>query len=206
MPEAQGQIGNVSRKELSSGVFYSFVIDDVWYRTGKTNTGVSKGDIVKFEYEVKTFNNRDSNNVVLASLKTKKGAPPQTHQGGKSAQYAPKTLDSDPRQALIMFQNATGCATTAISAAITSGSIKLPTKKAEQYPFLMDLVFKARDEIYNGYVAKMKAMEAGAGAEQTVEEQDIGGHIDDEDTPKDPESVKAGDDWDESEGGDDDWE
>ncbi len=58
MTDVVGTVQVVSSKVLSSGTYYSFCVDDNWYRTGKTPTeGLMKGHTIKFTFEKNQWGN-----------------------------------------------------------------------------------------------------------------------------------------------------
>ena len=79
MSEAAGLVAAVSSKALDSGTYYSFCIDDIWYRTGRDPVPFEKGNTVKFLFE----ENKYGKQVDLATLKVKEGKT-VTRGGGSS--------------------------------------------------------------------------------------------------------------------------
>lgn len=79
-----GDVAVATEKELKSGTYYSFCVDDEWYRTGKKNSGVLKGNRVKFNYTEDKY----GKHVDLPSLQIKEGevsaTPKATEKSGKT--------------------------------------------------------------------------------------------------------------------------
>ena len=141
MSEKTGMVAAVSHKQLASGTYHSFCVDDTWFRTGKVDVNVDKGYKVKFNYETDSYGNQ----VDVASLKFKEGEapPPQPKKawggkkGGGASDYAKKEkywqdkeLRDIDNQKRISFNAAMNTAINFIQLAITNDCVKVPSAKS----------------------------------------------------------------------------
>ena len=78
-----GTVQRVSEKQLPSGLYHSFMLDDAWYRTGKIKAkGIEAGYKVQFDFTEDKYGKQ----VDIKSIKFKAGeAPPATNSGSKKA-------------------------------------------------------------------------------------------------------------------------
>ena len=137
MSEAAGLVAAVSSKALDSGTYYSFCIDDIWYRTGRDPIPFEKGHTVKFEFE----ENKYGKQVDLSSLKVKEGKTTVTRSasnaGAKKSDYQQKEQywkDKDLRdiatQKQIRMAGALNTAISMVTNAIASECLAAPKGKA----------------------------------------------------------------------------
>ena len=134
MSEAAGVVSAVASKVLASGTYYSFCINEVWYRTGRDPVPFEKGYTVKFEYEDSQYGKQ----VDLDTLKSKEGTAPTTSSAGKGkTEYQNKEQywkDKDLRdidtQKQIRMAGALNTAINMVNGAIQAECLATPKGKA----------------------------------------------------------------------------
>lgn len=131
MPEVVGVVERVNEKVLPSGKYYSFLIDDVWYRTGRDQPSFEAGYKVKFTFEEDKYGKQ----VKVDQVKFKEGeAPPARGRatGGKpktnSEFWENKEARDIDTQMRISFNGAFNSATALVTAAFANDIISLPAK------------------------------------------------------------------------------
>ena len=161
MPEIIGEIAAVSSKQLASGMYHSFCINDEWYRTGRDATPVQKGYKVKFTFTEDKYGKQ----VDVKSLQFKEGeAPP----AGEKKPYAKKS-SYDPSEAKrrevywaekeqrdienqkrISYNGAMNTAIAVLNAAIANECVALPKGKnlGARFEALQAMISDEADRIF----------------------------------------------------------
>jgi len=135
MTEMTGVVERTNVKELPSGMYYSFLINDDWYRTGRDKPPFEAGYTIKFNFEDTKYGKQ----VDLKSVKFKEGeAPPVTTKasGGKPGSsndfWAAKEVRDIETQKRISFNGAMNTALALVTAAFANEILTIPAKaKAE---------------------------------------------------------------------------
>lgn len=147
----------------------ALLIDGTWYGAGKGKVNVEDGQEVTFEVE---YNGKYAN-VARGTLRTN-SAPASE----KSA--APAVKAADGRQQAIHYQSSRKDAIEVAQAAVTSGFVTPPTKKADQLEWFLALVDNLTDRFFNDCESVAKN-----GTRDTQEKEDApqGADIVDDDIP-----------------------
>ena len=184
MPEVIGQIAAVSSKQLPSGLYHSFCVDDVWYRTGRDFTNVAKGYKVKFNFE----ENQYGMQVDVPSLKFKEGEAPPPQTNGAKAPYQKKSgydpteakrrekywADKEARdienQKRISYQAATNTAIQLLNGAIANDCVAVPKGKnlGARFEAFQAMVDEEAERIFRIYQLVPENFDAVMGGTEEV--------------------------------------
>lgn len=176
MPKVTGTVDRVSSKKLASGVYYSFCVDDEWYRTNRTRPPFEEGYQVQFVFNEDKYGKQ----VDMDSIKFKEGEAPPKGSGGKSSgggisrdQYwSNKEVRDIDTQVRITYQSATNTALAFVTAALDKGVIDLPKSKkaADRLALFRELVNDETWYFFSKYhTSPALADEVGKDAEEDVE-------------------------------------
>ena len=143
-----------SSKQLKSGVFYSICVEDSngdeeWFRSGKKEPPVEKGQMCKFDYNEDKY----GKHIDLSTLKTKEGAPTQTagakkaHNANSDKMSKEEWADKDKK---IGYMAASKTAVPLVVAALEAEFLGIPKSKkpAEKLGLFLEYVREVTDEIY----------------------------------------------------------
>jgi hypothetical protein len=176
MTQVIGEVAAASSKQLPSGTYYSFCVDDVWYRTGREDSGVQKGYRVKFDFTEDKYGKHAEN------IQFKAGeAPPadakKPYGGGKKSSYDPqeakrrekywaeKELRDIENQKRISYQAATNTALAIVTAAMEKELVAVPKgknlgAKFEAFQAMVDEEAERIFRIYDAIPANYEALVA----------------------------------------------
>ena len=144
MPEVTGTVERVASKKLPSGMYYSFLMNDEWYRTGRTKTPVEAGYKVRFSFTDGQYGKQ----VDTDSLKFKEGEAPAQSSGksGGEGGYAETQLR-------ISFQAAFNSASNLVAEAIKNEFITFPksAKAADKFAAYKNMVMDETINLYSVY-------------------------------------------------------
>ncbi len=181
--EVVGVVQAISAKQLASGLYHSFVMDEVWYRTGKNKVeGIEKGNRVKFEFDEDKY----GKHLIEATFDFKVGEAPEP-AAKKSYNAAPKNntefwaakeLRDIDTQKRISFQAATNSATALVNSALEQGFLTKPTgNAAKKFPAYTAMVFEETLRLYKLYQevpensdTYIRAQELDSGVDVDLEE------------------------------------
>lgn len=150
MEEAVGVVTAVSSKVLDSGTYYSFCIDDVWYRTGRDPVPFEKGYTVKFEFDDGKYGKQ----VDLDTLKSKEGKAPAKSNGAagglsKNQYWDNKEARDIEKDKSIRMAGALNTAIAMVNGALAVECLTLPKGKvAARFDAYVAMVQEEADHLY----------------------------------------------------------
>lgn len=154
MAQETGTVLAVSSKQLQSGTYYSFNVNDVWYRTGKKRAPVEKGYKVRFNYTEDKYGKQ----VDLTSVQFKEGeAPKSTGKSynaggaGKDSYWADKEKRDVDTQKRISYQAAMNTAINVVNGAISNEYLKIPGGKKATLEAYFAAIKEQAAELYRDY-------------------------------------------------------
>jgi hypothetical protein len=173
MTQVIGEVAAASSKQLPSGTYYSFCVDDVWYRTGREDSGVQKGYRVKFDFTEDKYGKHAEN----IQFKAGEAPPAKSYGGGKKSSYDPqeakrrekywaeKELRDIENQKRISYQAATNTALAIVTAAMEKELVAVPKgknlgAKFEAFQAMVDEEAERIFRIYDAIPANYEALVA----------------------------------------------
>jgi hypothetical protein len=173
MTQIIGEVAAASSKQLPSGTYYSFCVDDVWYRTGREDSGVQKGYRVKFDFTEDKYGKHAEN----IQFKAGEAPPAKSYGGGKKSSYDPqeakrrekywaeKELRDIENQKRISYQAATNTALAIVTAAMEKELVAVPKgknlgAKFEAFQAMVDEEAERIFRIYDAIPANYEALVA----------------------------------------------
>jgi len=120
---------------------------ETWYGLGFNTPSVSQGDMIEFEYKKNgKFFNIDSKSIKVVDNQVESNKPVADvakSAGGASSKeeyWSNKEKAEEFKQKQINWQSARNAAIQLVPSLLEQGVVKLPTKKADQYDTVMNLV------------------------------------------------------------------
>lgn len=158
MPQVTGVVEKITSKQLSSGTYYSFVMDDAeWYRTNKDKPPFVEGSTVTFTFD----DGRYGKQVDLPSIVVAEGAPKETPKakksfsggGGKDQYWTDREARDLDTQKRISYQAAANTAIALVGLGLNTGVISLPKskKESEKLALLKGIVEDQTKELFKSY-------------------------------------------------------
>lgn len=162
MTTQTGVVDKKYTKNLKGKTFYSFNLDDTWYRTGMREGKFEEGDKITFDYEVDEYGNQvDLKTVkvlesgVAQSKPAKAVAKGASSKGVSKDDYWQRKEQADvDRQKIISFQAAFNSATNIVGLALQHEAISLGSAKAKRLGVLKDAVMEIANDLYAVYLSR----------------------------------------------------
>jgi hypothetical protein len=175
MPEVTGTVERVSSKQLASGLYYSFLVNDEWYRTNKTKPPFDAGYKVKF-----TFNeDKYGKQVDVDSVKFKEGEAPAGGTAGGAATnskeyWANREANDLHTQRRISYQGAINTAVSIVDLMFDKGLIELPKSKKvdEKIELVHNLVLDEAKSLFTEFMLLTDNYDTIMGNEEEVQVQE----------------------------------
>lgn len=125
---------------------WSILAGDVWFIYGNNKPSCNKGDQVEFTYEDKgKFKVIDTTTLKVVGNTPVSGG----YKDSKEDYWQNKAETDKVIQKVIQYQAARRDAITLVTAGISSGALKLPTKSGEAFDSMVDYVESTTNTLYS---------------------------------------------------------
>jgi hypothetical protein len=137
--------GVVEKINKNAGGFYGVLIADTWYGAGKYAPKFKEGDEIQFEFT----KNKNYNNLVFGTEKViEEGTGPAATASDSGAGGGAKATNWDLKDKRIAYQGSRNSALKLVELALDHDCITLPTKKADRFFAIEELVLNITNQYY----------------------------------------------------------